>query len=122
MFKHQLFSKKGSLLVLALVSTVTASQFVCADQLNSGSSIDSHQRARNLIEGSSQIPALDHNIAAATNVDSHQSARNLIEGSTLIPALDHNIAAATYIDLHQRARNLIGGSAQVAPADVQAVK
>lgn len=121
MFKRSFISKKGSLLVLALVSTVMASQLVRAAQSNSSSSVDAQLCARNAMLGA-QIPAREQNIAAGTSVDSHQRARNLIEGSAQIAPSSINVAIGPYIDPHQRGRDAMLGAMQIAPSGLQVAR
>jgi hypothetical protein len=122
MFKRSFISKKSSLLVLTLVSTVMVSQLVRADQPNaSDSSIDVQLRARNAMLGA-QIPAREQNVSAGAFVDPHQRARNLIDGSAQIIPSNINVAIGPYIDPHQRGRDAMVGAMQIAPSGLQVAK
>jgi hypothetical protein len=122
MFKRSFISKKGSLLVLTLVSTVMVSQLVRADQPNaSDASIDAQLRARNAMLGA-QIPAREQNVSAGAFVDPHQRARNLIDGSAQITLSNINVATGPYIDPHQRGRDAMVGAIQIAPSGLQVAK
>jgi len=116
MFKRTQFSTKGSLLLIALVATVTASQFASADQSN-----DAQAQARTVMQGA-QIASRGQNIEAGTFVDSQQSARNLIAGSASIKNATLNIVAGNYIDPHQRARDLMTGTMQTAPSGIKVAR
>ena len=117
MFKNSHFNTKGSLLLVALVSTVTASQFVQADQSN----VDAQAQARNVMQGA-QIASRAQNIEAGTFVDSQQSARNLIAGSASIKNATLNIVAGNYIDPHQRARDVMTSAMLVAPSGIKVAR
>jgi hypothetical protein len=116
MFKRTNLSTKGSLLLIALVSTVTASQLVCAEQPN-----DAQVQARTVMQGA-QIASRGQNIEADTFVDAHQSARNLIAGSASIKNSTLNVVAGNYIDPHQRARNVMTATMQAAPSVIKVAR
>ncbi len=116
MFKRTQISTKGSLLLIALASTVTASQFAFADQSN-----DAQAQARTVMQGA-QMASRGQNIEAGTFVDSQQSARNLIAGSANIKNATLNIVAGNYIDPHQRARDVMTSAMQVAPSGIKVAR